>query len=136
MVDNTNWYIVGSTVALVAVTAYYAYQTRELARRPFTPYISASFNLATHDEQQYNIRLDITNVGTGTATNVRVEHSVPAHNITGQDIQFGAMQPGERHTLSLSVPMPQRGAHTQINLRYEFRDIFGRRYRRNEEITV
>jgi hypothetical protein len=66
MVDNTNWYIVISTVALVVITAYYAFQTRELARRPFTPYISASFNMRSQDardEQQANIVLDISNVG-------------------------------------------------------------------------
>lgn len=59
-----------STVALAIITGYYAYQTRELARRPFTPYISASLRQTTYDprdEQKANIVLNITNVGTGTA---------------------------------------------------------------------
>ena len=62
MVDNTNWYIVGSTLVLVAITAYYAYQTRLLARRAFTPFNSASFNIHrenSRDEHRSNIVLDI-----------------------------------------------------------------------------
>ena len=137
MVDNTNWYIVGSTVALVAITAYYAYQTRELARRPFTPLISASFNIISHDareEQRGNIVLDIRNVGTGTATDVSIEHSVPAHNIAGQVTHFVSMLPGEVGQLSVPIPLPQRGASILIHLEYKYKDIFGKKYERKEDV--
>jgi hypothetical protein len=132
MVDNTNWYIVISTVALVVITAYYAFQTRELARRPFTPYISASFYVpseSARDEQRANIVLDITNVGTGTATNLKVELSIPAHDITNQVTRFASMPPDKHGRLSLPVTSSPRGTQTQVHLKYEYEDIFGRKYK-------
>jgi hypothetical protein len=137
MVDNTNWYIIGSTLILVSITAYYAYQTRLLARRPFTPFISASFSMIHHnarDERHGEIVLNITNVGTGTATEVKVKHSVPAHNIASQTTPFTSMPPGAVGELGIRIPLPQDGARAQVHLKYEYRDIFGHKYKREEDV--
>lgn len=133
---DSDWALVIVTVALVGITAYYAYQTRELANRPYTPRISATFDLATQNEQQYNVRLNITNVGTSTATNVKVEYSVPDHNIENQVHHFGSIQIGYHQLLSIPLAIPQRGENVQIYLKYWYKNIFDKKYKKKEEITI
>jgi hypothetical protein len=63
--------------------------------------------------------LGIRNVGTDTATDVSVEHPVPAHNIVGQTTHFASTLPKAVGRLSIPVPLPQRGVNTQIHLKYK-----------------
>jgi uncharacterized protein (TIGR02588 family) len=133
---DSEWTLVIVTLALVGITAYYAYQTRELANRPYTPRISASFDLATYNEQQYNVKLNITNVGMATATNVKVEYSVPDIRTEYQVRHLGSIQTGFPVMISTSLAMRPRGQIVQIHLKYWYKNIFNKKYRDKEELTV
>ena len=79
--------------------------------------------------------LDITNVETGTATNPKVELLIPAHNITNQVTRLVSMPPDKHGRLSLPITSSPRGTQTQVHLKYEYEDIFGRKYKREEDIA-
>jgi hypothetical protein len=77
--------LASSTMGLVAVTIYYAIQTHALTRNQLRPYLSVSLEPYQRPDQAYEIRLNILNVGHGTAFDVLVEYSVKGVSPTRAD---------------------------------------------------
>jgi hypothetical protein len=70
--ESPDWYIVGATIVLAIITAFYAIQTKrlvtvtkELAKSPFLPCLKADYDPHTQRGGQYtgNIVLRVKNVG-------------------------------------------------------------------------
>jgi hypothetical protein len=158
--EGTDLYLVYATIGLViatgilaGITYYYARQTkhlveetrklteetREQAKIPFIPFISTSWKRTeetSRDGTANNIVLHVTNVGVGTATNVMVRYSIPSLGITEQTTSFVSMLPGSTSRLSIPVKQPDRGDQVEIYVRYEYDNILGGKYKREEDLTL
>lgn len=90
---DANWGLLVATIALVFVTGFYARETRNLVRVPFRPSLTPSF---LHDVDQnydsYPLRLKITNIGVGIATDIKVKYSIEVDSTTG-NTQIETIEP-------------------------------------------
>jgi hypothetical protein len=135
---DSEWTLVIVTSVLVGITAYYAYQTRELANRPYTPSISASQSEApTIKDQQNYLALDITNIGTSMATNLRIECSVPDLGTENQSLDVGSIRKGHTYLFAIRLEKQRRQDQSiQVYLKYSYKNIFNKKYKKKEELTI
>ncbi|CAN5392927.1 hypothetical protein BH18THE2_BH18THE2_43590 [soil metagenome] len=148
---NADWYLVGTTIALVlatialvGITAYYARQTKrlvtqtgELVKTPFLPRLSAHYDPKMQIEGQYisNIVLHIKNIGVGTAIDIKVQYSIPSLDKTDQK-QYASIHPSGAEDWSIPVSQPKRDKEIQIILEYEYRDLLVRKYMHNQTLII
>lgn len=94
-----------STMGLVAVTIYYAKQTRALTRNQLRPYLSVSLE-PRQAGQAYEIWLNMLNVGHGAAFDVLVEYSVKGISKSEGTNMTRAIPPQTCHSIQLKK-MPE-----------------------------
>jgi hypothetical protein len=141
---SPDWYIVGATIVLAIITAFYAIQTKrlvtatqELAKRPFLPCLKADYVPHVQRGGQYtgNIILRVKNVGAGNAIDIVIQYSVPDLNITGQE-HFTVITPGGSEDWLLPLPQPNREENIQIDLDYKYRNLLGEIYTDKQTVKV
>src|SRR5436305_4279026 len=93
-----------STIALVAITFYYAIQTRSLTRNQLRPAFSHSLvGFAQNGGDPANIHLCLRNIGMAVAFNIQVEYSIKGTKHTDeQRKRILVIQADRKTTFSLS----------------------------------
>jgi hypothetical protein len=122
LIDNTNYYILILTSALVGVTLYYAIQTKknvdaikestiaqkEATKAQFIPFIKVSiFNIGPAD-----IVLDIINVGKGPARELEVEFYIKELPETRREWKQSLLMPND----SRRFPIPKNATDHELGI--------------------
>jgi hypothetical protein len=140
-VDPT-WLLVLSTVTLVAITGYYAKQTRDLSRNQFRPYCYALLQPNT----SLGLSLHIRNNGPGLACNVKVEYSIRGVKGSTESKSFEVIEMNSK--FPTSFPLIQKTAegnslplkHDEtteriIDVEVTFSDILGKKRTNTQYFT-
>jgi hypothetical protein len=103
--------LAAATVALAAITGYYAVQTNRLVKIPFKTHIMAEYapHHKTDGQETAYITLYIRNLWTGPATRVKVEYRVNTSGETGSK-EFSFIRPQSKKVWPVQVSQPERNS--------------------------
>ncbi len=146
-IDNTNYYLVFATLALVGVTIYYAIMTnlsvsatKESTAAQFLPYIVATIsNLGP-----VGIALEIANIGKGGAKGLSVDYRIQEIEnsekrwyqavLRSESSQVFYLERGDREVV-FDVDFFKNN-QTTLDIRWSCKDVFGKEHTGSDTLDI
>ena len=123
------------TIALVAVTAYYAVQTRHTVREmkkgnemQFLPSLVVTYNTFVDAGGGIRkIRFFVHNVGKGTALDVRLKLSINGKSVIPDNFQFPLLHVQDQKRFDFDAGFKSASSidKTTVNVELNYKNIFG-----------